>query len=72
MTVTELIKVLSDLPGDALVVLSKDAEDNGFSPLSEATRERYESETAWYGEILHPKESDPDDGVSAVVLWPVN
>lgn len=35
MTVAELIDQLSALPADALVVLSRDAEGNGYSPLAE-------------------------------------
>ena len=60
------------LPGDTPVVLAKDAEGNGFSPLAEA-------EVAMYAEEDQLAEDDPDDyseapdgAVRALFLWPVN
>jgi hypothetical protein len=67
MTVRELIAQLSTFPEDALVVLSEDAEGNGFSPLSDLSAEVYEAETTWSGEL-----SDSDEEPNSVVLWPVN
>jgi hypothetical protein len=75
---------LDHLPDDTPVVLAKDAEGNGFSPLVEAEHAMYRAETTWSGERylteeqrLAEDEPDdwseaPDDAVPAVFLWPVN
>ncbi|MFD0053031.1 hypothetical protein ACFVHR_04805 [Streptomyces sp. NPDC127168] len=75
---------LDHLPDDTLVVLAKDAEGNGFSPLVEVEHAMYRAETTWSGERylteeqrLAEAEPDdwseaPDDAVPAVFLWPVN
>ena len=68
MTVADLVKLLSTLPQDAVVVQSRDSEGNDFSPLSEASVERYVAITKWRGELIEGGE----DGVPAVVLWPTN
>lgn len=86
MTIDELRKQLADLdiPGDTPVVLSQDAEGNGFSPLAEAAVAMYAADTTWSGEHYMteedrqatgmPEEYDeaPDDAVRAVFLWPTN
>lgn len=88
MTVQELRQQLEDLPGDTLVVMSKDGEGNGFSPLSEAESDNqmYTPETTWSGEIgLHhltdelkaqgytyEDVEDEPTSVPCVVLWPIN
>lgn len=86
ITVADLRKQLCTLPGEAVVVMSRDSEGNGFSPLSSiADNSRYEPENAWAGEI-RLKELTPDlkeqgyteDDVAAetapecIVLWPTN
>ena len=77
MTVRELIAHLSRCANpDALVVLQKDGEGNGYSPMrgddgyDPAHVEQYVAETTWYGEV-HPAEEDAG-GVSCVVLAPIN
>jgi hypothetical protein len=74
LTVAQLIEKLSELPQDRIVVQSKDAEGNGFSPFSEATLEDYVAESTWAGELIAADEDpeDYDDVSPAVVLWPVN
>lgn len=86
MTIDELRKHLDDLdlPGDTPVVLAKDAEGNGFSPLVEAEVAMYAAESTWSGDRYMPEEERlaeddpddyaeaPDDAVRAVFLWPTN
>jgi hypothetical protein len=83
MTVKELIEVLEGENPDRLVVMSKDSEGNGFSPLADASTESYQASCTWAGEIgiekLTPElekdgytEEDVMDGVPALVLWPTN
>jgi len=69
--VKELIKLLNDLPPEALVVLSKDAEGNGYSPLATDGLGLYQyvANCTWAGEI-YP--TDEEEGEEAVVLWPTN
>lgn len=69
MNVKDLIAELQHLPPGAVVVMSKDGEGNGYSPLSSAYLGSYVAETTWSGEW--------DDemllrGTPAVCLWPVN
>lgn len=78
MTVGELLDYLSTRPRDQLVVLAKDAEGNGYSPLAEAQDGYYFAETTWSGEVefefdLVESGGELEDGtVPAVVLGPVN
>jgi len=84
MTVKELIEELKELDGERIVVLSKDGEGNGFSPLADVECAAYTSENTWSGEV-HIEELTPElieqgyteddvreDGEKAVVLWPTN
>lgn len=84
MTVDELIEILKGMPGSHKVVMSKDGEGNGFSPLAVAEESMYEAETTYGGEIYltdYQIEHDPmateedrapEDAIPVVVLWPVN
>jgi hypothetical protein len=86
MTLAQLREALAalDLPDDTLVVLAKDAEGNGHSPLVEAEHAMYLAESTWSGErylteAQRQAEADPDewseapdDAVPAVFLWPTN
>lgn len=86
-TAKELRELLADVPDDVLVIMSKDAEGNNFSPLSGYTTGlHYEAETTWYGEVRDPDEKEEDGTFyhdeetrehikslpEAFVLWPVN
>ena len=78
------LEELGDLPGDTPVILQKDAEGNGFSPLAGADESMYEAETAYSGEAYmtsaqiaadpaYTEEDEaPEGAVRAVVLWPLN
>ena len=52
MTVKELKEAIVNLPDEMEVVLQKDAEGNGYSPLSGADPDAvYLSETTSYGDV---------------------
>jgi hypothetical protein len=88
MTVGQLREFLAGQPDDRLVVMSKDAEGNGYSPLAVAEEAMYLAETTWSGEVyLTPEElveemaagtgateedAAPDEAVRVVYLGPVN
>lgn len=72
MTVRELIKQLEESDPESIVVLSKDAEGNRFSPLYKLTPERYVSENSYSGWIEYEDADSGPDDVHAVVLWPIN
>jgi len=79
-TVGELKAALADVPDHTPVILEKDAEGNGYSPLAGVYLNHvYEPETTWSGQTynIEPDDDDPDeyrptDGVRVVVLGPVN
>jgi hypothetical protein len=56
-TVGELLDYLATQPRDRKIVLSRDAEGNGFSPLSDAGESMYAAETSWSGTV-HPTPED--------------
>lgn len=85
MKVVELIKLLSSMPADAEVIVQKDAEGNGYSPLEGADENCvYIAETTWYGEVyditVTAEEMDMDETEwskivnrpRCVVLFPTN
>lgn len=83
MTVKDLKKLIKDLPDDMPVILQKDPEGNGYSPLNGYWKGGYKAITTWYGEagLLELNkgyieqgytEEDLIDGVPAIFLYPVN
>lgn len=77
LTAGALIEALRTVPPDTPVVMSKDAEGNGYSPLSsaEVTGYVYEPDSTWSGEVHDTTDPDyePDDqDVPVVLLGPVN
>ncbi|MFD9223770.1 hypothetical protein ACFWDI_28155 [Streptomyces sp. NPDC060064] len=78
------LAAFDDLPGDTPVVMSKDGEGNGYSPLAELSPGMYLAENTWSGEHYPTEEQlrddpnadedegAPEDAVPAVFLWPVN
>lgn len=68
VTVQELIEELKKMDPEAIVIMSKDAEGNNFSPLY-ATSDKYfyQADTTYSGSISKTKE-----GKKAFVLWPTN
>ena len=84
MTVAELIECLKQTDQDRLVIMAKDGEGNGFSPLADTGASAYRADSTWSGEIGieeltearkekgYSEEDVMDDGVKAFVLWPTN
>ena len=85
MKVRELLEALKDADLDAEVILQKDAEGNGYSPLEGADTESvYVPDTTWSGDVYSLDWSASDacmtteewDDVckrpKCVVLYPVN
>lgn len=74
MKVKKLVEILKKMNQDHLVVLQKDAEGNGHSPLSDVGTGAYVAESPWAGELVE-NEYGEDLGPKAekvVVLYPVN
>jgi len=60
-TVKELIEALSALPPDAQVILQKDGEGNGYSPLAGVDGDAvYVPETTWHGDVFSASWSASD------------
>jgi hypothetical protein len=78
MTVRELIGELLKIEDKSrLVVLQKDSEGNGYSPLRGCGECFFIPQTTYSGECPHPDdvesgEVDTSEAVLGVVLWPVN
>ena len=86
MNVRELKETLEDLPDDMEIILQKDGEGNGYSPLAVADPDCiYIPETTWCGEVrsLHHSAEDncmeeeeweemKKDTPCSLVLAPVN
>jgi hypothetical protein len=52
MTIKELKEVIANLPDEMEVVLQKDSEGNGYSPLGGADPDAvYIAQTTWYGDV---------------------
>jgi hypothetical protein len=85
MKVKELIQQLQTMNPEAELIVQKDSEGNGYSPL-EGVDENcvYIAETTWYGDVYStnwtPDEADMDpvdwqeilEKPRCVVLYPVN
>lgn len=85
MKVKELLSALAEADPEAEVILQKDAEGNGYSPLRGADLEAvYIAENTWSGDVYSLNWSANDAGTSeeewaaitakprCVVLHPVN
>jgi hypothetical protein len=84
MKVRELIEQLQACDPDREVVMARDSEGNGYSPLADFWSGRYRAETTWSGEVgmetLTDAEMDAGygiddimtDGVAAIILCPTN
>lgn len=87
-TVGELMDYLTTQPRNRQIVLQKDAEGNGYSPLAEASVGLYVADSTYSGEV-HPTPEDvtqwvadglgqegdwyvPEEAERVVVLGPVN
>jgi hypothetical protein len=85
MTVGDLRDVLADYPRDMPVVMAKDGEGNGHSPLADVDVAMYVPDSTWSGEVyatpeeiadpdsIHTDEDEaPDGAVRVLLLGPVN
>jgi hypothetical protein len=86
MTVKELIKELKTLDPNAIVVMSSDAEGNGYSPLDGFYQGFYTPDSTWSGEVHTQQDLDgvedldddswapevTEETVPCIVLCPVN
>lgn len=86
MTVGELVAELSKTDQSRIVIMQKDAEGNGYSPLAGIDDSfGYTAETTWHGDVGMQALSDEDrkrgyseedlcgpDAKPCVVLYPVN
>lgn len=78
ITVYELIEQLeeicaaSPLGKNLMVVLARDEEGNGFSPLWAPTIGQYTAETMYTGDFYGDDGNEPDIDNNAVCLWPTN
>lgn len=84
MTVKELIEVLKLVNPDRIVILQKDSEGNGFSPLAGIDDNAvYQPYHHWSGEVKIQtltddlrrqgyEEKDTGEGAPCLVLFPVN
>ena len=81
MTIKELKAILEAHNDDDMVVMAKDGEGNGYSPLSNVELMRYRPERRWSGEVglreiqagyTEEDVFDEDGDVDCIVLWPIN
>ncbi len=80
LTVKELIAQLTELDPDAVVIMQRDPEGNGYAPCSGAegngawdTREREFGYASITESMMQSGFTDEDivRGIPAVVIWPV-
>lgn len=87
MTVKELIEQLQKEDQDRVVIMAKDSEGNGYSPLSSFWTGAYKAEASWSGYVGaesmddfteedlaegYGEEDVIEDGEPALILTPVN
>lgn len=74
MTVKELINKLQELPEDHKIVMSKDAEGNSYSPLSNISEGVYVADSTWSGDYYDTGDAEEEEieGAPVICLWPVN
>lgn len=72
MKVHELIKQLSKLDPNTLVVMACDSEGNCYSPLYDFGIGMYRPECSYYGELVDEEGKIESSDVPCIVLWPTN
>lgn len=73
MTVKELKKLIKSLPDEMLVVLQKDSEGNGYSPLAGGDNCIYIPRNTWSGDVYDEEDIEEIENVTySLVLYPVN
>ena len=70
MTVAELIEELRKLPPESEVILQKDSEGNGYSPLHAVDGNAiYKPDTTWSGEVISTEWSARDACCESEEEW---
>jgi hypothetical protein len=69
MTVKDLKDLIHNLPDEMEVILQKDAEGNGYSPLSEGYTGIYAADTTWYGDVFLETYTFEDVGFDTEEEW---
>ena len=84
MKVRDLIEELKDVDPDREVIMAKDSEGNGHSPLDSMWEGAYKAETTWFGEVGLETLTEEDrkqgfceldvlkEGIKALILVPTN
>lgn len=87
MKAIELIEILQQHPPDTLLIMQSDSEGNSYSPLAGVSdNSTYVPDSTWSGEIYvteltddlvergftEDDQTDSDEGVPALVLYPIN
>ena len=84
MKVSELIEQLKAIDPNRIVILSKDVEGNGYSPLDDLWSGAYRANSTYSGDVGFESLTEEDrsrgygdgdvidDGEPAVILCPVN
>lgn len=63
---------LAELPDDTPLIMAKDSEGNGYSPLSALAQKMYMPESTWSGEVFPTPDQAPGSAVHAILLDPTN
>ena len=71
-TVGELIQYLQTFPKDAKMIVQKDSEGNGYSPLASVWSGLYVPESTYSGEMWDIPDGPIEGSELAVVLGPTN
>lgn len=70
MNIKELKEAIKELPDDMEVILEKDSEGNGFSPLAEIDTDIiYLANSSYSGEVRDTRWSTEDSGYESEEEW---
>lgn len=84
MIVKELKELLNQFNDNDIVIIAKDSEGNGHSPLDDIWEGKYKADSTWFGEVGlreltdeliesgYSEEDLLEDGVNAIILCPIN
>ena len=85
MNIKELKELIESLPDEMRIIMSKDSEGNGFSPLADTNPNSvYVSDSTWSGDVYDLAWKAYDAGMEesdweelkktprVLVLWPIN
>jgi hypothetical protein len=84
LTVGQLKAALADVPDEIEVILSRDEEGNGFSPLAQIDDGLYEPDSSYEGMVWVPdsaigspqgyteEDRAPEEAYAVITLWPTN